>query len=70
MQIQQGLRGTAAQTFSLADIIALAPAYGISKMGGGVYNLKVGRADVSGQDREVDEALPDASDKLEELQQV
>ena len=43
MQIQESLKGTAAETFSLADVIALAPAYGLSKMGGGTYNLQVCR---------------------------
>ena len=70
LQIQEALRGTAAQTFSLADIIALAPAYGISQLGGGAYDLPVGRIDAEGEDPDIDQALPDTSDNLSELKMV
>ena len=70
LQIQEALRGSAAQTFSLADIIALAPAYGLSQLGGGSYNLPVGRLDATSEDPDVNQALPDTSDNLSELKMV
>jgi Peroxidase len=69
-QIRDALRGTAAESFSVADIIALAPAYGLSKLGGGSYDLLVGRVDALSADADIDEALPEAGDKLEDLKAV
>lgn len=69
-QIQDALRGTAAETLSLADIIALAPAYGISRLGGGAYDMRVGRVDAASEDADVDASLPDTSNKLAELEAV
>ena len=37
VQIKSSLEGTAAASLSLADVIVLAPAYGLGKMGGGDY---------------------------------
>ena len=56
--------------FSFADIIALAPAYGIEQLGGGEYamHMRVGRVDAESEDADVDSALPDTSDELPELQ--
>lgn len=67
MQIKNSLNGTAAAGFSLADVIALAPAYGLSKMGGGAYPMKVGRLDASGPDPDFSAKLPSAADSVEEL---
>eukprot|EP00892_Ulva_mutabilis_P011501 jgi/Ulvmu1/8723/UM047_0064.1 len=67
LQIKRSLAGTAAANFSLADVIALAPAYGLSKMGGGAYPMKVGRVDASSADAGVQDELPRAADSIEEL---
>lgn len=60
VQIKNSLEGTAAASLSLADIIVLAPAYGLGKMGGGDYMplMKVGRVDASGEDPTWQDQLP------------
>lgn len=73
LQIRDGLRGTAAEGFSLADVIALAPAYGILKLdggnfaGGGDYNMKVGRVDADQADSSFPSELPAAGQRSEQL---
>ena len=60
VQIKTSLEGTQASSLSLADVIALAPAYGIGQMGGGDYMplMKVGRVDAAGEDPAWEDQLP------------